>query len=163
MAHLCLGQNRTAPADGEAGHHLMVPAGQEPQHLRRSLLRPGLSQNAPTADHNGVSGNHHILGARRCGHGLGPAHPGHLLSRVLPRLHSFVNVRRPDGKRKSHSLQQLPPPGGLGRQNDLHLECASQPFIPRPAGTAPGCSRRARRGRRSPRPAEPGPPPGDFL
>ncbi|MPM60859.1 hypothetical protein SDC9_107713 [bioreactor metagenome] len=99
----------------------MPPSGQGAQHGKGILPGLGLAQNPPVQIHHRVRGDHQAVRLRR-GHGTGLALRQH---RDQPSGggssgQPFVGLRGDSLKGKAHIGQQLPPPGGIGRQNDLH-------------------------------------------
>ena len=97
--------------DGAAGHHLMVPAGQQLQHFHRLLMGVGFAQNLPLADHNGVRRHHNVPRLPGQGQGFAPTDPGHLVKGRFLGVHGFINIRRPDHKGDAEQAQQFFPPG----------------------------------------------------
>ena len=100
--------------DGAAGHHLVVPAGQEPQHGPGLLFRPGLAQDGAFADHDGVRGDDDVILPVGHRQGLQAADPGDLRKGSLAGVHGFIDIRCPDDEGDAEEGQKLLPAGGSG-------------------------------------------------
>ena len=109
-----------APKHRHAGHHLVIPAGKQLQHLHRFFFRMGLAQDLALADHDSVRSNDHIFSFPFHRQGLQPAHPGHLLAGRFGFVHLFIDIRHPYDKGSAEKSHQLPSAGGLGCQNYFH-------------------------------------------
>ena len=94
-----------------AGHHLMLPAGQQPEHINCLLAAVGLAQHLALAHHNGVGGDDRVAFFPADGRSLAPADPGNLVFGRFVRVHGFVNVCGVYRKGDAEQTQQLPPPG----------------------------------------------------
>ena len=113
-----------APADGDAGVHLMAHAGEGREHLEGVQLVGWLAQHSPLQGHHRVGGDDNGVLPRLSGHGgrlLGGQAADQLLGGQAAEG-ALVHVGG-DGLKvpDAHPLQQLLPPGGLGRKNNLHV------------------------------------------
>ena len=86
---------------GAAGHHLMVPAGEQLQHLHCFGRGMGLAQHPALTDHNGVGGDDHVIAFPADGKGFQPADPAHFIKGGSGGVHGFVNICNSDSKRNT--------------------------------------------------------------
>ena len=123
VGHHGVGDGAAAPADGDAGHHLMVPARQGREHGRGFFGGAGLAQHPVLQDHHRVGGHNHrvVSGGFGNGRGLLGRQTGHLIERILCGVHGLVDVGGGYREGKAHAGQQLPPPGRLGGENQFHI------------------------------------------
>ena len=119
IRHLGAGKALLPTQDGEAGHYLVIPAGEQPEHPVGIGFVPGFAQNRSVAYHHCVGGNDHIVLLPGNSQGLQPADPGHLVIGAAG-VHRFINIRHPYDERNAEQSQKLLPPGRLGRQYYLH-------------------------------------------
>ena len=59
--HLSKGLDPVPAQNGAAGHHLMIPPGEKPEHRCRFVLTVGLAQHLPLTDHDGVRRNDDVF------------------------------------------------------------------------------------------------------
>ena len=110
--------------DGQTGHDLVPPPGEQAQHPHGVRLAPGLSENLPVHHNDGVGSDDDVLGCVLRGDGLSLflADTGDLLLGRERGVHRFVDVCGMYGEVYAEQLQKLLPAGGPGCQNDCHVE-----------------------------------------
>ena len=119
------GDGLVTPRDGDAGIHPVAVARQGGQHGEGRPLILRLAQHRAVQRHHRVGGDDDVIcvGVLRHRPGLAQAQLLHQLGGGGVALHVLVRVRRDDLEAlQPHLAQKLPPPGRLGRQNDVHVD-----------------------------------------
>ena len=129
----------------------MPVARQQGEHPEGLLFVGRLAQHYPVQGHYRVGGNDHRIGVGLGGHRLGLFQgdlPHQLRRRQVP-VHVLVNVGGDDAEiPHPHLLQQRPPPGAFGGQNDIHAifvpfhycPVEPKPPVPRPVASSSAVS-----------------------